>query len=702
MKQTRTIDVGGRSVELETGRIARQANGAVLVRQDRTTLLVTATAAPEPRPEASFFPLTVEYRELTAAAGRIPRGYLKREGRLSDHEVLVSRLVDRSIRPLFPDGYRNEVQVVATVLAAEPDADPAPLALLGAAAALHLSDIPFDGPAGGVTVARTGGVLAAFPTRPQREQADLNLTVAVGPQGLVMVEGASNEVPEAAVLDALEHAEAAVRPFLEALREWREALGKPKMPCAATPADDAVTVEVGERFQDAIREALLSDVAKHSRKQRLGTIREEAVAALAGDDEARAVAVAGAVDELVYRQVRELALREGKRIGGRGPEEIRDIWAEAGWLGTNHGSAIFTRGETQALVSCTLGTAEDEMREDRLFGDVVSRFLLHYNFPPYSVGEVRSMRGPGRREIGHGNLARRALEPVLPGFTDFPYTIRVVSNITESNGSSSMATVCGASLALMDAGVPIRAPVAGIAMGLVGGPEGTAVLSDILGDEDHLGDMDFKVTGTEAGVTALQMDNKIGGLKREVLEQALDQARRGRLHILQRMEAVLAAPRAELPEQAPRVVGVQIRPERIGDLIGPKGSIIQEIQQITETRISVDDSGQVLIYSTSGAAAERARKRVHWVAGDPEVGKLYQGKVVSTQNFGAFIRFLGNTEGLCHISELAEGRVGQTTDVVNVGDEVVVRVKGVTDQGKISLSVKDAEPGGAEDVIRPE
>ncbi|MBN2489496.1 MAG: polyribonucleotide nucleotidyltransferase [Planctomycetes bacterium] len=702
MKQTRTIVVGGRTVELETGRIARQASGAVVVRQDRTTLLVTAVAAPEPRAEAAFFPLTVDYRELTAAAGRIPGGYLKREGRPSDHEVLVSRLVDRSIRPLFPDGFRNEVQVVATVLAAEPDADPVPLALLGAAAALHLSDIPFGGPCGGVTVARAGGALVVLPTRSEREQADLHLTVAVGPDGLIMVEGTAREVPETAVLDALECAEAAVRPFCAALEEWRAVAGKTKMPLAPAPAADPVLGEVGERYGGAVREALLADVAKQARRRRLQAIREEAVGALAGDDEARAAAVAQAVDELVSRQVRGLVLREGRRIGGRGPEEIRDIWAEAGWLATNHGSAIFSRGETQALVSCTLGMAEDEMREDRLFGSVASRFMLHYNFPPYSVGEVRALRGPGRREIGHGNLARRALEPVLPAFADFPYTIRLVSSITESNGSSSMATVCGASLALMDAGVPIRAPVAGIAMGLIGGTEGTAVLSDILGDEDHLGDMDFKVTGTATGITALQMDNKIGGLERAVLERALDQARRGRLFVLERMAAVLAAPRAELPPQAPRVLALVIRPERIGELIGPKGAVIQEIQQATDTRISVDDAGQVLIYSTSGEAAARARRRVHWVAGDPEVGKLYQGTVVSTHNFGAFIRFLGNTEGLCHISELGEGRVAETTDVVKVGDEVVVCVKGVTDQGKLSLSLRAARDCRAEDVIRPD
>lgn len=700
MKHVKTIEIDGRKIELETGRIARQANGAIVIRQQKTVLLVTAVAATEAREGRGFFPLTVEYREQMAAAGRIPGGYLKREGRISDHEVLVSRLIDRSIRPLFPDDYLNEVQVMATVLAAEEDADPVPLALLGTAAALHLSDIPFHGPSGGVTVVRTDGKLQALPTRAQREQADLAMTVSLGPEGLVMVEGFLDVVPEDVVLDALDLAVEAVRPFLDGIRALREACGKEKKDFQAVEKDEALVAEVRGRWAAAVDEAL-AVAEKPARKLRLGELKAEAVETLAGEEEERTAGVKSAFEDLVYHQVRRMTLEKGTRIGGRDSETIRDISGEVGWLATNHGSALFCRGETQALVSCTLGSSEDEQRMENLHGETKSAFLLHYNFPPYCVGETRPLRGPGRREIGHGTLARRALAPVLPDFVDFPYTIRLVSTITESNGSSSMATVCGGCMALMDAGVPIKAPVAGIAMGLMSGPDHVAILSDILGDEDHLGDMDFKVTGTEDGVTALQMDNKIGGLDREVMKKALDQARRGRLHILERMKEIIPAPRDELPAQAPRVLTVLIRPERIGDLIGSRGAVIQEIQGATNTRISVSDSGQVLIYSASGAAADRAQRWVHWVAGDPEVGRLYQGKVVSVRKFGAFVRILGNTEGLVHISDLAEGRVNEATDVVNEGDDVVIRVLGVNDQGKLSLSLKEALNAGAEDVIRP-
>ena len=704
MKKTLSLQIHDRSVEFETGRLARQANGAVLVRQGKTVVLVTVVAASEPRENAGFFPLTVEYREQIAAAGRIPGSYGRREGRLSDHEVLVSRLIDRSIRPLFPDGFRHEVQVMASVLGYGPAADPAPLALLGASAALHLSDVPFRGPSAGLTVARADGVLIALPEQAERERADLALTVSTGPDGLVMVEGELTEVGEDAVLDALDHAAKALESVRASFEQWRAECGREKMAFQAPPPEATFAGAVRERFGHALREVLLADMAKGDRQKRLKVLRQEAVAALTADApseeiDARVAAVETAVGDVIYDLIRTLAHEEGRRIGGREAEEIRAIQGEVAWLPSNHGSAVFTRGETQALVSCTLGTAEDELREERMAGERSNRFFLHYNFPPYAVGEARPLRGPGRREIGHGHLARRALEPVLPPRGEFPYTVRLVSTISESNGSSSMATVCGGCLAMMDAGVPLKAPVAGIAMGLLQTAKGVVVLSDILGDEDHLGDMDFKVTGTRDGVTALQMDNKVGGLDREVLARALDQARRGRLHILDRMAEILPAPRDDLPEQAPRIVGLQIRPERIGDLIGPRGAIIQEIQEVTGTRVSVNDTGQVLIYATSREAGERARRRVNWVAGDLEVGKLYKGTVVSTRNFGAFIRIMGNTEGLCHISELAEGRVEQTTDVVNAGDEVVVRVKGVTDQGKISLSLKDAQNAGAEDVV---
>ncbi len=698
MKHVTTMTIDGKSVEFETGRIARQADGAVVVKQGKTVVLVTAVAAAEPREGIDFFPLTVEYREQSAAVGRIPGGYLKREGRIADHEVLVCRLIDRTIRPRFPKGYRNEVQVIATVLGAEADADPAPLAMLGACAALEISAIPFDA-VGGLTVVRTGGELRALPNAADRAAADIELVVSAGADGLVMVEGALAQVPEKDIVEALGFATERLGSFFAGLEEMRGAVGREKRPFES-PADPPAADDVAAHASGKLRD-VLAIADKRDRKDALDALKAETVDALGGsDDEERRDAVKTAFAALVYATVRRLAIEDGVRIGGRAADEIRAIDGEVAWLPTNHGSALFTRGETQAVVSCTLGSAEDQKREERLFGDESYRFLLHYNFPPYSVGETRPMRGPGRREIGHGALALRALQPVLPDFADFPYTLRIVSTITESNGSSSMATVCGGAMAMMDAGVPLAAPVAGIAMGLLSDGENVAILSDILGDEDHLGDMDFKVCGTEAGVTALQLDNKLGALPAGVLERALEQARVGRLHILERMKTVIPGPREELPPQAPRVETVWIRPERVRDLIGPRGAVIQDIQATTETRISVDDAGQVLIYATTGDGARRARARVEYVAGDPEVGRLYEGKVVKTLDFGAFVKILANTEGLVHVSELAAHRVENTNDVVNEGDTVVVRLTGVTDQGKLQLSIKDAANAGGEHVIR--
>jgi polyribonucleotide nucleotidyltransferase len=699
MTSQKTVRLGDREIALETGRIARQAHGAVTVRAGDTVLLVTAVASEEPKPGTDFFPLTVEYRESTAAGGRIPGGYLKREGRLSDHEVLCSRLIDRSIRPLFPKRFRNETQVLATVLSAEEDFEPAPLAILGAAAALTLSHIPWHGPAAGVRAARVRDRVLLLPARKERAQALFEAVISCGPQGLTMIEGGGREASEADLVDLLQTAEQAVAPVLDALRAWRSELGIESRAMPADDRDESLLEQLRERYGQGLRAALTTS-AKLDRRQRTRAVAEQARTELALErPELDPAAVGEALSELTHRLLRELVLDEGKRADGRSTTQIRPITCDAGWLPRTHGSALFTRGETQAMVSCTLGSQEDSQTIETLFGTETERFLLQYNFPPYSVGEVRAQRGPSRREVGHGALARRALLGALPTYDKFPYVVRLVSDISESNGSSSMATVCGGSLALMDAGVPIALPVAGIAMGLIQEGERVAILSDILGDEDHLGDMDFKVAGTEKSITAVQMDNKIGGLSRDVLKRALAQARDGRLHILAEMKKCLERPRAELSKHAPRVVSLRIRPERIRDLIGPRGKTIQEIQASTGSRISVDDSGLVLIYASGEASFRDAKKQVQFAAGDLEVGKLYRGTVVAVKDFGAFVRVMANTEGLVHISELAPERVNRVSDVVREGEEIIVRVLGVDSGGKIRLSRKEALGASGEDVM---
>ncbi|MFO0983461.1 MAG: polyribonucleotide nucleotidyltransferase [Planctomycetota bacterium] len=698
MESEKRIHLGDREIILESGKIARQAHGSVLVRSGDTVVLVTAVAAESTKPGVDFLPLTVEYHEGVAATGKIPGGYLKREGRLADHEVLSSRLIDRSIRPLFPKSFRAETQVLATVLSAEEDHEPAPLAILGAAAALTLSDIPFHGPAAGLRAVRLRDRLTFHPTRKERSSALFDLVVSCGPRGVTMIEGGGTQATESEFLELLFAAESALQPVLVALKSWADELGIDKRALPPDGLDATLFAAAEDKFRGAFTDALTSP-AKLDRRRKTQAVTERAHAELAAlDPQLDPALITEVLSELVHRVLRELVLNQGRRADGRSVRQIRPITAEASWLPRAHGSALFTRGETQAMVTCTLGSQEDAQTIETIFGTETDRFLLQYNFPPYSVGEVRASRGPSRREVGHGALARRALQHVLPGYDKFPYVVRVVSDISESNGSSSMATVCGGCLALMDAGVPLSSPVAGIAMGLIQEGDRVAVLSDILGDEDHLGDMDFKVAGTDKSITAVQMDNKIGGLRREVLKQALEQAREGRLHILAEMQKCLAKPRPQLSKYAPRVMSLRIRPERIRELIGPRGKTIQDIQAATRARINVDDSGLVIIYASDEQSFREAKRQVQHVAGDLEVGKLYRGTVVAVKEFGAFVRLLASTEGLVHVSELAAERFGRVSDVVKEGDEIVVRVLGVDGAGKIRLSRKEALGASLEDL----
>jgi len=688
MKQE-TVSLAGTEITLETGSIARQADGAVIVRQGETMILATVVGDRKAREGIDFFPLTVDYREGKWAAGKFPGGFLKREGRTTDHEVLACRLADRSIRPLFPHGYRNETQVIVTTLSCDPEHDPSVLALLGVPLALQISDIPWNGPAAGVRVARVDGQLLVNPKQSERARADLELVVTSGPDGMSMVEGEANEVPEAEVAQALFFAQDAVAPALELMNRWREELGREKRAFEPPPVNEELNAQLRQLAEEPLKAAVRTPV-KQERKLAVDTVKEQALAELCADEPELAHEAAGLFSDLHHDVVRKMIAREGVRIDGRPLDEVRPIDCRVGWLPRTHGSAVFTRGETQAMVITTLGTTRDRQLVETLFGEEHHAFLLHYNFPPYSVGETRPVRGPGRREIGHGNLARRALLPVLPTEADFPYAIRVVSEISESNGSSSMASVCGGCLALMDAGVPITSPVAGIAMGLIQEEGEIHVLTDILGDEDHLGDMDFKVTGTEAGVTALQMDNKVGGLDRSILDRALTQARTARLHILAEMARALSTPREELSDFAPRVMSHRINPARIRDLIGKGGKTIQELQETYKAKIDIEDDGLVRLYAADGALGSQAMARIRRLTDDPEVGKVYRGEVVSVKDFGAFVRIMDSTEGLVHVSELDNERVNHPSNVVKEGEKILVRVLGVDDRGKLKLSRRDA------------
>jgi polyribonucleotide nucleotidyltransferase len=698
-----TLLLGDAPLAIETGRLAAQAAGAVWLRQGRTALLVAVAREEEPVAAAGrdFFPLTVEYREKLAGAGRIPGGFLRREARATSRETLAARLIDRSLRPHFPEGFRCETQVLATLHSFDPAGDPEVAAMTGASMALMISDIPWEGPIAGVRVIVREGVPHVWPTHEECQGASLDLVVAVSRDGLVMVEGEGGETPEEQVLAALDAAMEASRPLLDIQDEMRRAIGRAKQEVAASSEDAVRRARIEEILRPRM-DGVFATRGKRARRDALDRAIAETVLAVAGPEPVPDGAIAAAralAEEVAREEIRRRALN-GQRLDGRGPEEIRVISGETACLPGAHGSALFTRGETQALVTCTLGTAADEQMVEDPFGLHRERFLLHYNFPSFSVGEVRPLRGPGRREIGHGNLARRALAAVLPTSDAFPYTIRVESEILSSNGSSSMASICGGTLALMDAGVPLRCPVAGIAMGLIAEGDRTVILSDILGDEDHLGDMDFKVAGTETGVTALQLDNKLGSLPRAVLAQALEQARRGRGHILGEMRRICAEPRREPPVQAPRVSVLRIRPVRIRDLIGPGGRHIQGIQQATGVKIDIADDGRVQIFGPPGARLREAEAQVRRYAGTPSIGRVYRGRVTGVKDFGCFVEIFHGIEGLVPIEELDEGRVESVASVARLGDEMRVRLLGVTREGKLQLSRRaalKADPSEIED-----
>ncbi len=679
-----SMQIGAHELRIETGEMAWQASGAVTVFYDDTVLLVTATSS-EPRAGLDFFPLTVEYRERRAAGGGFMGGFRKREGRPSDIEILGARLVDRSIRPLFPSGFRDDTQVIATVLSAQPEYDPAVFAIAGASAALALSDIPWSGPVAGMRVARVDGRFVAFPTEAQRARASLDLIVSAGPQGLLMVEGQVRELPEAVVVEALSFAAQRLAPLVDAIAEFAQRAGTSKRSVAAPPPPPPQVTETVAAHEAQLRNALCVP-AKQARRRAVAAVREQALAPWRGDDALRAAA-AEALSELEHRVARGMIL-EGKRFDGRAHDEVRPLAIRTGLLPRTHGSALFSRGETQALATAVLGTAADREVWETLFEEVAARFYLHYNFPPFSTGETKPLRGPSRREIGHGTLARRAIEPVLPAEDDFPYTMRVISDVLSSNGSSSMATVCAGILALLDAGVPLLAPVAGVAMGLVQEGDRVAILTDILGDEDHLGDMDFKVTGTRAGVTALQMDIKIEGLDEELLTRALEQARRARLYILDAMAEVQPGPRRELRAGVPRMRVLRIEPERIGELIGPGGRTIRDIQAATGARVDVDDTGRVVISAPTGRAADAALKRVRDLFREAQVDEVLDATVRNVTDSVAFLELFPGTEGVLHVSEYANERTPSLRNVLHPGDVIQVRVLGVDRRGRIALSRK--------------
>ena len=683
------IEFHGRPLTVETGRMAKQAGGAALVQLGESVVLVTATALTTAREGIDFFPLTCDYQEKTFAAGKIPGGFFKREGRPAEKEILTSRLIDRPLRPLFPKGFNCETQVIATVLSHDKENDPDVLSLLGASTALVLSDIPWNGPIAAVRIGRVGGRFVINPTTSQLATSDMNVIVAGSRDAIVMVEGGAQMVPEAALLDALFTAHEALQPLIALQESLQRLVGKPKR--SVTPP--AVAPELERQVREAALPSLKAALAKPGKQERydaLDQARDDVVARLGEGTPERAKQVAAIFDHLKKDVVREAIVQQKRRLDGRGLADVRPITCEVEVLPRTHGSAVFTRGETQALVVATLGTSSDEQKIDALIGEQYKKFMLHYNFPPFSTGEVKFLRSPGRREIGHGALAERALAPILPSEEEFPYTIRIVSEILESNGSSSMATVCGGSLALMDGGVPIKAPVAGVAMGLIKEGGEVRVLSDILGDEDHLGDMDFKVAGAEAGVTALQMDIKIGGVTRAIMQQALEDARRARLHILGIMNQTLARPRDELSTHAPRIVTIHIKPDRIRDLIGPGGKVIRGITEETGVKIDVEDDGTVLVASSDGVAMQKALDKIRGVTAEAEVGKINRGTVRKIVDFGAFVEIFPGTDGLVHISQLADERVRKVSDVLKEGDVISVKVLEVDRSGKIRLSRKEA------------
>lgn len=691
MKNQVTCEFGGRPLVIETGHLAKQANGSVLVKYGETVVLVTAVASKVKKEGIDFFPLTVDYQEKFYAAGKIPGGFFKREGRPTTDATLSARLIDRPLRPSFAEGYVNETQVIATVLSVDQQNDPDIAALIGASAALEVSDIPFLEAIAGVKVGYVNGEFVVNPTPEQFKESELNLLVAGNRNAILMVEGSAKELPEEKIVEALMLAHKSIKPVLDIQEALKKKVGKTKFKFEKFEEDKAIREKIKKSALDDIKKAYeISE--KYERYEAIDQAKkkvlEKMTEGLEEDELERVKSCAsysfGTVKE---EYIRGITLK-GNRIGKRKFDEVRSITSEVGVLPRTHGSSLFTRGETQALVTVTLGTGDDEQMIDSIHGQSSERFMLHYNFPPFSVGEVGFMRGPGRREIGHGTLAKRALEAVLPTPEECPYTLRIVSEILESNGSSSMASVCGGSLALMDAGIPIKAPVAGIAMGLIKEGKDVAILSDILGDEDHFGDMDFKVTGTEKGVTAVQMDIKISGISKELMEKALEQARVGRIHILQKMAEALEVPRTDLSKHAPKITIIQVKPSQVGLIIGKGGSTIKDIIATTGVKIDINDDGVVCVVSPDAEASLKAQEMIHKLVEEVEIGKIYKGKIVKIVDFGAFVDILPQVSGLVHISEIDHKRINSVTDVFKVGDEIEVKCIGKTPDGKVKLSRK--------------
>ena len=693
------ITWGGRKLVIETGKVARQADAAVMVTYGDTVVLCTAVAQKTPKVGIDFFPLTVNYQEKTFAAGKIPGGFFKREGRPSEKETLTSRLIDRPIRPLFAKGFQNETQIICTVLSHDLENDPDIVSLVGTSAALTLSGIPFLGPIGGARVGYVDNQFVLNPTAEQLENSQLDMIVAGTNDAVLMVESEANQLSEETMLGAVMFAHSEFQPVIQAIIELAQECAKEPWEVPEPPAEkEALRARLKDAAESSLREAYRETI-KQARVEKVSAAKAAAIEAL-DVAEGEANLLGGLFKDLEKDIVRGNILETGQRIDGRDTKTVRPIVAEVGILPRSHGSSLFTRGETQALAVATLGTGQDEQIIDALEGEYREHFMLHYNFPPYSVGEASFLRSPGRREIGHGKLAWRAIHAVMPTKEEFPYTIRVVSEITESNGSSSMATVCGTSLAMMDAGVPIERPVAGIAMGLIKEDSGYAVLSDILGDEDHLGDMDFKVAGTSTGVTSLQMDIKITGITEEIMKSALEQARDGRIHILGEMAKAIDSAREDVSSNAPRITTMSVPKDKIREVIGTGGKVIREICEVTGAKIDIDDDGTIKVAAVDGDAGQAAIDWIKNIVAEPEVGVIYTGKVVKVVDFGAFVNFLGARDGLCHISELAQERVGKVTDVVNEGDSVKVKVLAIDDRGKVKLSMKVVNQETGEEIAK--
>ena len=689
MSHSKQIDIHGQPFSIETGKVAKQADGSVVVRFGNTMVLATVVAAKSAREAQDFFPLTVEYRERAYAGGRIPGGYFKREGAPVKKETLTCRLIDRPIRPLFPDGFRNEVQVICLVISGDPENDPDVLAINGASAALCLSGIPFGGPVGAVRVGLVDGQFVANPTTAEQAASQLELVVAATEEGVLMVEAGAKEVSEDKILEAIAFGHEECKRLARMQKELAAAAGKPRWTFDPTAGKDQLLAARVRELATAKLTAALSVVEKHGRADAVARVFDEVWAAL-GLEDAKKGAVRAAFEEVESAEVRRMIVERGIRVDGRKVNEIRPIAIEVAYLPRAHGSALFTRGETQALVSATLGTKADEQKIEALEGESYRHFMLHYNFPSFSVGEVRRFGSPSRRDIGHGALAERAVEAVMPPKEEFPYTVRVVSDILESNGSSSMASVCGASLALMDAGAPLKSHVAGIAMGLVKEGDRFGILTDIMGTEDHYGDMDFKVAGTDKGVTALQMDIKITGVSVDIMREALKQAREARLIVLGKMREILEKPRTELSPYAPRFVTIKIRQEKIREIIGPGGKVVRGIQEATGTKIDIEDDGRVTVFSPDSASVQKAVGMIQDICREVELDRIYLGKVKKIVEFGAFVEVIPNTEGLLHISQIAESRIRTVQDVLSEGDEVLVKVIEVDGNGKMRLSRKMA------------